>query len=159
MINQLKHLRKDWKILKTKIRMTKKGGRKFSHFAARDIPSQHVLSRLFSRELHGPSASKSARTHRGTLLNTARGFYLNIVPNYTLVNVEKPPCFLRKFTPCGKYFIAFSMCQTSLEIYRFHGAGAAGNLIQECSQYPPGTYILTFFLTLIFPSFSIDSAF
>ena len=64
---------------------------------------------------------------------------MNIYPNYTLVNVEKPPCFLRKFTPCGKYFIAFSMCQTSLEIYRFHGAGAAGDLIQECTNYPPNS--------------------
>ena len=70
------------------------------------------------RELHGPSTHKKARNHRGRIINTQRGFYMNIYPNYTLVNVEKPPCFLRKFTPCGKYFIAFSMCQTSLEIYR-----------------------------------------
>ena len=87
---------------------------------------QNVVSRLFMREIHGPSARSKARNHRGKLVNTARGFYMNVYPNYTLVNVEKPPCFLRKFTPCGKYFIAFSMCQTSLEIYRFHGAGAAG---------------------------------
>lgn len=64
---------------------------------------------------------------------------MNVYPNFTLVNVEKPPCFLRKFTPCGKYFIAFSMCQTSLEIYRFHGAAAAGGLIAECTQYPPNS--------------------
>ena len=80
---------------------------------------QNVVSRLFMREIHGPSARSKARNHRGKLVNTARGFYMNVYPNYTLVNVEKPPCFLRKFTPCGKYFIAFSMCQTSLEIYRY----------------------------------------
>ena len=31
------------------------------------------------------------------------------------------------------------MCQTSLEIYRFHGAEAAGDLIQECTDYPVGS--------------------
>ena len=120
--------------------MPKGSGRnKFSHFAPRDIPSQNIVNRLFMREIHGPSSQSKARTHRGRLVNTARGFYMNIYPNYTLVNVEKPPCFLRKFTPCGKYFIAFSMCQTSLEIYRFHGAEAAGDLIQECTDYPVGS--------------------
>ena len=43
---------------------------------------------------------------RRSSLNTVRGFHLNIVPNFTLVNVEKPPCFLRKFSPDGKKFIA-----------------------------------------------------
>jgi len=120
--------------------MPKGSGRnKFSHFTPRDIPSQNIVNRLFMREIHGPSSQSKARTHRGRLVNTARGFYMNIYPNYTLVNVEKPPCFLRKFTPCGKYFIAFSMCQTSLEIYRFHGAEAAGDLIQECTDYPMGS--------------------
>ena len=116
-------------------------GRKYNPqaFVPRDIPSQNVVFRLFMRELHGPSTHSKARTHRGRVINTQRGFYMNIYPNYTLVNVEKPPCFLRKFTPCGKYFIAFSMCQTSLEIYRFHGAGAAGDLIQECTDYPPNS--------------------
>ena len=59
-----------------------------------------------------------------------RGFHLNIVPNYTLVNVEKPPCFLRKFSPDGKRFIAFSADQTSLEIYRYQGPAAAADLLQ-----------------------------
>ena len=78
----------------------------------RRIPSQNVVSRLISREMFGPS-------HRRTSLNTTRGFHTNIFPDFTLVNVEKPPCFLRKFSPDGKKFIAFSADQTSLEIYDY----------------------------------------
>ena len=63
-------------------------------------------------------------------LNTVRGFHLNIVPNFTLVNVEKPPCFLRKFSPDGKKFLAFSSDQTSLEIYSYQGPAAAADLLQ-----------------------------
>lgn len=54
-----------------------------------------------------------------------REFYKNIYPNLTIVNVEKPAGFLRKFSPDGKYLIAFTYDQTSLEIYRFKGSGAA----------------------------------
>ena len=67
---------------------------------------------------------------RRSSLNTVRGFHLNIVPNFTLVNVEKPPCFLRKFSPDGKKFIAFSADQTSLEIYSYQGPAAAADLLQ-----------------------------
>ena len=68
--------------------------------------------------------------YRRNSLNTIRGFHLNIVPNFTLVNVEKPPCFLRKFSPDGKKFIAFSADQTSLEIYSYQGPAAAADLLQ-----------------------------
>lgn len=54
-----------------------------------------------------------------------REFYKNIYPNLTIINVEKPAGFLRKFSPDGKYLIAFTYDQTSLEIYRFKGSGAA----------------------------------
>jgi de-etiolated-1 len=47
-----------------------------------------------------------------------------------VVNVEKPPCFLRKFSPDGRYFIAFSADQTSIEIYEFQGPAAAEDLLQ-----------------------------
>ena len=50
-----------------------------------------------------------------------RRLHQNVVPNFTVVNVEKPPGFLRKFSPDGRYFIAFSADQTSLEIYRYQG--------------------------------------
>jgi de-etiolated-1 len=60
----------------------------------------------------------------------ARQFYKNIFPNFSVTNVEKPPCYLRKFSPTGQYFIAFSLDQTALEIYEFEGSDAAGELLQ-----------------------------
>ena len=88
------------------------------HFVPRKIPSQNVAFRLMMRELQGgsPYSNEFSRDHRGRAVDTTRGFFLNVFPNYTLVNVEKPPCFLRKFTPDGRYFIAFSPCQTQLEV-------------------------------------------
>ena len=55
------------------------------------------------------------------------------MPNFTLVNVEKPPCFLRKFSPDAKRFIAFSADQTCLEIYSYQGPAAAADLLQDTS--------------------------
>ena len=89
----------------------------------RKIAPQNIVTRLCSREL---SCGKP-----GTQFIQARRFYTNIFPNYTVANVEKPPCFLRKFSPDGKYFIAFSSDQTSLEIYEFQGPAAAENLMKD----------------------------
>lgn len=77
----------------------------------RRISNQNVVYRLFHRQTHAPRP--------GTHFHQVRSLYTNVFPNYTVVNVEKPPCFLRKFSPDGKYFIAFSSDQTSLEIYSF----------------------------------------
>jgi len=93
---------------------------------ARRIPSQSVLHRLAARQIFGTRFTRHCR------LNTLRGFHTNIFPNFTLVNVEKPPCFLRKFSPDGKLFIAFSSDQTSLEIYEYLGPAAAGDLLAPC---------------------------
>ena len=90
---------------------------------SRRIPSQNIVARLIARQMYG------TRYRRGAL-NTTRGFHTNIFPDYTLVNVEKPPCFLRKFSPDGKKFIAFSADQTSLEIYNYQGPAAAADLLQ-----------------------------
>lgn len=77
----------------------------------RRINNQNLVYRLFHRQIHTPSP--------GTHFHQVRSLYTNVFPNYTVVNVEKPPCFLRKFSPDGKYFIAFSSDQTSLEMYTF----------------------------------------
>lgn len=105
----------------------------------RNIPPQNVIHRVIMRETFGTSYHRMTRG-----VNTSRGFYLNIVPNYTLMNVEKPTCFLRKFSPDGEHFIAFSTYQTALEVYRFNGCQAAADLIHECTtcssnwMEPPG---------------------
>ena len=57
------------------------------------IPAQNLVTRIFHREIH-----KYPRRH----LSQIRSFYQNITPNFTITNVYKPPCFLRKFSPDGK---------------------------------------------------------
>lgn len=89
----------------------------------RKIPVQNVVVRLIRRETFG--------CNKG--YGNSRQFYQNIFPNFTVVNVEKPPCFLRKFSPDGRFLIAFSSDQTSLEIYRFKGSSAAGSLLRNCT--------------------------
>lgn len=89
----------------------------------RNIPNQNLVYRLFDRQTHGSS--------KGNHFNKIRRLYTNVFPNCTVVNVEKPPCFLRKFSPDGKYFIAFSADQTSIEIYTFQGASAVEDLFQN----------------------------
>lgn len=88
----------------------------------RKIKPQNIIFRLRNRE----NAFKN-----GSNFNLVREFYQNIHPNLTIVNVEKPPCYLRKFSPDGKYLIAFSSDQASLEIYEFQGSSAANDLIQQ----------------------------
>ncbi|KAK6188362.1 hypothetical protein SNE40_004548 [Patella caerulea] len=87
----------------------------------RKFPNQNIVNRLMYRETHLPKP--------GTHFHQARKFYTNVFPNYTITNVEKPPCFLRKFSPDGHYFIAFSADQTSIEIYEFQGAAAVEDLL------------------------------
>ncbi|KAL3281566.1 hypothetical protein HHI36_004774 [Cryptolaemus montrouzieri] len=91
------------------------------------IPPQNIVVRLANRQTHG---AKKPGTH----FHTARQFYQNIFPNFTVINVEKPPCFLRKFSPDGKYCIAFSADQTYLEIYAYQGAAAASDLLQYVNE-------------------------
>lgn len=88
----------------------------------RKIKPQNIVNRLIARETFGYFKP-------GTHFHVARQFYQNVFPNFTIINVEKPPCFLRKFSPDGRYCIAFSSDQTSLEIYWYKGPGAAGDLL------------------------------
>lgn len=66
------------------------------------------------------------------------------------MNVEKPPCFLRKFSPDGKHFIAFSADQTSLEVYVYQGPSAAGHLLHELSKLEIKRKIFEVFFKLKF---------
>lgn len=96
----------------------------------RQIPPQNIITRLSRREIYGA-------VKPGTHFHVAREFHQNVFPNFTIVNVEKPPCFLRKFSPDGHHFIAFSSDQTSLEIYEYRGSSAAADLVDGCT----GEYI------------------
>lgn len=88
----------------------------------RKIRPQNIVCHLFNRE-HGVD-------HRpGTNQHVIRDFYKCIHPNLTVMNVEKPAGYLRKFSPDGKYLIAFTLDQTALEIYQYNGVVAAAQLI------------------------------
>ncbi|XP_045152446.1 DET1 homolog isoform X3 [Echinops telfairi] len=88
----------------------------------RRIQNQNVIHRLERRRIS--SGRAGAHWHQ------VRVLHQNVFPNFTVVNVEKPPCFLRKFSPDGRFFIAFSSDQTSLEIYEYQGCQAAEDLLQ-----------------------------
>lgn len=83
---------------------------------------ENIVIRLINRQTFGCQKAGS-QVHRQ--------LYQNVFPNFTVINVEKPPCFIRKFTPDGKYAIAFSSDQTSLEVYTYQGPAAAGDLLQN----------------------------
>ena len=94
----------------------------------RRIPNQNVVIKLRRRE--------SNRTRFGAVWNSTRHFCQSVFPNFTVSNVEKPPFYLRKFSPDGKYFIVFSADQTSVEVYEFQGCHAAENLLSSLDKYP-----------------------
>lgn len=96
-------------------------------FKPRKVSPQNIVIRLFSRQTFGYRKP-------GTHFHTCRQFYQNIFPNYTIINIEKPPCFLRKFSPDGKHFIAFSADQTSLEVYTYRGPAAAGDMLHQAAE-------------------------
>nr|CAG4650790.1 EOG090X028J [Simocephalus serrulatus]SVE94110.1 EOG090X028J [Simocephalus serrulatus] len=91
----------------------------------RKIPAQNVVIRLIKRETY---------VKPGNHYHVCRSFYQSVVPNFTIVNIEKPPCFLRKFTPDGKYFIAFSSDQTSVEVYQYLGPSAVEGLLTDVTR-------------------------
>lgn len=92
------------------------------HIVRRKIRAQNIVCHLAARE-HGIGQRPGTQQHH------IRDFYKCINPNLTVINVEKPAGFLRKFSPDGKYLIAFTLDQTSLEIYQFNGVVGAAELI------------------------------
>lgn len=88
----------------------------------RRIKSQNIVCHLINRE-HGIGHRPGAEQH------VMRDFYKCVHPNLTVINVEKPVGFLRKFSPDGKHLIAFTLDQTALEIYQYKGVAAAAELI------------------------------
>lgn len=94
----------------------------------RHIENQNVVHRLERRRIS--SGPPGAHWYR------VRCFHQNLFPNFTVVNVEKPPCFLRKFSPDGRCFIAFSADQTSLEVKNPRLSGLRLTLASNLSPSP-----------------------
>lgn len=73
-------------------------------------PNNNIVSRIFDRQIRTPAP--------GTAVNNARRFYENIVPSYTLYNVDFPDHSFRKFTDDGHFLISFSRNHQDLIVYR-----------------------------------------
>lgn len=84
-------------------------------------PRRTILHSLYDREINGTR----------TRTNCVKAAYQAVYPNCTIINVEKPPCYLRKFTPDGRHFIAFSHDQTSIEVYNYLGCSMAASLLKN----------------------------
>ena len=95
-------------------------------YTRRHAASVNIVSKLIRRQTFSPKPN----TH----FHVARSFTLNIVPNFTVINVEKPPCFLRKFSPDGRHFVAFSRDQSSIEIYEFKGPCVVEEALHKACQ-------------------------
>ncbi|XP_062095827.1 light-mediated development protein DET1 [Humulus lupulus] len=72
--------------------------------------SNNVVARLFQRQICTPPP--------GTSVHCARRFYENLVPSYTIYDVECPDHLFRKFTEDGQYLVCFSRNHQELIVYR-----------------------------------------
>uniref|UniRef100_A0A1J3D9M5 Light-mediated development protein DET1 n=1 Tax=Noccaea caerulescens TaxID=107243 RepID=A0A1J3D9M5_NOCCA len=72
--------------------------------------SGNVTARVFERQIGSPPP--------GASVNRARHFYENLVPSFTLYDVECPDHCFRKFTEDGLFLISFSRNHQELIVYR-----------------------------------------
>ncbi|XP_068657792.1 light-mediated development protein DET1 isoform X2 [Aristolochia californica] len=72
--------------------------------------SNNLAARIFERQILSPAP--------GTSVHYARQFYENVVPAYTIYDVNCPDHNFRKFTDDGQYLISFSRNYQDLIVYR-----------------------------------------
>lgn len=101
--------------------LSESGGNGSNGIKQRKIHRRTILCSLYDREINGMK----------TRMNCVRATYRTVYPNCTIINVEKPPCYLRKFTPDGRQFIAFSHDQTSVEVYDYLGCSTVASLLRN----------------------------
>nr|XP_002124474.1 DET1 homolog [Ciona intestinalis] len=89
----------------------------------RKFAPQNIVYRIKQREISTYPC--------GSTWSKLRKFHQCIIPNFTVVNVGQPPCYLRKFSPDGKYFIVFSADQTFVEVYEYQGCHAAEKMLRS----------------------------
>ncbi|KAJ8749729.1 hypothetical protein K2173_012280 [Erythroxylum novogranatense] len=70
----------------------------------------NVARRIFERQIRSPAP--------GTSVHQARRFYEDIVPSYTIYDIDCPDYLFRKFTDDGQYLISFSRNHQDLIVYR-----------------------------------------
>ncbi|XP_074286783.1 light-mediated development protein DET1 isoform X2 [Silene latifolia] len=72
--------------------------------------SNNLVARIFERQIRSPPPSSN--------IHRCRQFYENLVPSYTIYDVECPDHCFRKFTEDGRYLISFSRNLQELIVYR-----------------------------------------
>ncbi|KAL8172276.1 hypothetical protein V2J09_024080 [Rumex salicifolius] len=72
--------------------------------------SNNIATRIFQRQIRAPPPSTS--------VHCARQFYENLVPSYTIYDIECPDHSFRKFTEDGQYLVSFSRNHQEVIIYR-----------------------------------------
>ena len=86
----------------------------------RQSGSQNLVHKLWQRQLL--TCCPAQEYHK------TRSLYHCIVPNHTEQGVQPPLGFLRKFSPDGKFLLAFSNDQRNVLVYSYCGASAAQSL-------------------------------
>ncbi|XP_044509672.1 light-mediated development protein DET1 isoform X2 [Mangifera indica] len=104
--------------------------------------STNVVSRIFDRQIHTPPP--------GTSVHCARRFYENLVPGFTIYDVECPDHLFRKFTDDGQYLISFSRNHQDLIVYR--PTWLSFSCQEECSSHdlPPKARRFESFFTQLY---------
>ena len=90
----------------------------------------NLINTLIKRELGYQKKTE-------TTFNELKRIYLAIYPNYTVLNVKTPNCYLRRFSPDGRYLIAFNQHLNGIIIYRFNGSTSAQNEIKNILKAYP----------------------
>ncbi len=90
----------------------------------------NIINTLIKRELGYQKKTE-------TTFNELKRIYLAIYPNYTVLNVKTPNCYLRRFSPDGRYLIAFNQHLNGIIIYKFNGSTSAQNEIKNILKTYP----------------------
>ncbi len=101
----------------------------------------NIIHNLIGREL-GTNSSTLRLTslysgqHRNELtsFNHLKKIYLSVTPDYTVISVKTPSCYLRRFSPDGRYLVAFNQNLNGIQIFLFKGSYAGIEEIQKFSQ-------------------------
>lgn len=100
----------------------------------------NLIHNLISRELGTYSNSSLTSLYSGqnryerTKFNHLKSIYLAVTPNYTIINVKTPNCYLRRFSPDGRYLVAFNQNLNGVQIFLFNGSSAGIEDIRSFSQ-------------------------
>jgi hypothetical protein len=80
----------------------------------------------YSCSLYTNSIFNSDYSNRNekTIFNHLKKIYLTVAPNYSILNVKTPNCYLKRFSPDGRYLIAYNQHLNGIQIFSFLGSSS-----------------------------------